>query len=268
MSYDSIEQSVESGSVVELYEFTQGVSKHLYCSTESSIVYQSRTYKPFSGSRKTIKQTTDVLKDSISFTFPRADEFASQYLGFAPDDLVTVSIYRGHTTDSSGMFVVYWKGRVIGSKTSGNEISIDCESVFTSIKRPGLRARFEYNCRHSLYLPSCGVNKESYKVQRNIISISGVSIDIQGGSALGSGYLTGGMLVTNLGISRFITSHVNDNIKIARPINGLTGGTLVSLYPGCDHSIGVCQSKFNNVDNFGGFPWVPAQNPFAGSSIV
>ncbi len=268
MSYSTVDQSIENGSVVELYEFIQGLTKHRYCSTEQEVQYLSQIYKPFSGSRKTIKQTTDALKDTISFTFPRDDAFASQYLGFAPDDLVTLSIYRGHTTDSSGEFSVYWKGRVIGTKTSGNEIIIDCESVFTSIKRPGLRARFELTCRHPLYLTGCGVNREAFKVDSSVLSINGTSISVQGGTALGSGYLNGGMLITQSGVARFITSHVNDAIKIARPISDLKGGDIVYLYPGCDHLMATCNSKFNNLDNFGGFPWIPTKNPFGGSSIV
>ena len=268
MSYSAIESSIENGSVIELYEFIQGLSKYRYCSTESAVEYQSTIYKPFAGSRESIKQTTDVLKDSISFNFPRSDEFASQYLGFAPDDLVTVTIYRGHSTDTSSEFAVYWKGRVIGAKASGNDVVVDCESVFTSIKRPGLRARFEYNCRHSLYLTGCNVNRELYKIACPIISISGVTISIQGGTNLGSGYLAGGMLITSSGIARFITSHSGDFITIARPIVELLGGDIVSVYPGCDHLMSTCNSKFSNIDNFGGFPWVPTKNPFGGSSII
>lgn len=268
MSYNALETSIENGSVVELYEFIQGVSKYRYCTSEKSVEYQSQIYEPFAGTRKSIKQSTDVLKDTISFTFPRGDVFASQYLGFAPDDVVTVSIYRGHTTDTDGEFAVYWKGRVIGTKTSGNDITIDCESVFTSIKRPGLRARFEYNCRHSLYLTGCNVNREAYKILSSVLSINGVTLSVQGGTVLGSGYLTGGMLITSSGVARFITSHSGDFITISRPINDLQGGEVVSLYPGCDHLMSTCNSKFNNIDNFGGFPWVPSKNPFGGSSIV
>lgn len=268
MSYDAIDSSIEDGSVVELYEFVQGVSRYTYCSTEEAVLYQSQIFKPFAGSRKSIKQTTDVLKDTISFVFPRGDVFASQYLGFAPDELVTVAIYRGHTTDVLGEFNVYWKGRVIGTKTSGNEISIDCESVFTSIRRPGLRARFEYNCRHSLYSAGCNVNREAYKTTGAVINVSGVNVSVQGAANLGNGYLTGGMIITPSGVSRFITSHIGDDLIISRPFSDLQGGTIVSVYPGCDHQMTTCQSKFSNLDNFGGFPWVPTKNPFGGSSIV
>lgn len=268
MSYDQIEQSVEDGSVIELYEFVQGIDRYLYCSCESEVEFQSRIFNPFAGTRKQIKQTADVLKDSISFTFPRGDEFASQFLGFAPDQVITVTIYRGHSTDSTNSYAVYWKGRVLGTSTSGNEINIDCESVFTSIKRYGLRARYLYNCRHSLYSVGCNVNRESFKVQGSVISTSGNVLTVQGLASYSNGYFTGGIVIAPSGTNRFITKHESDIITVSRPINELIGNQIVTVYPGCDHSLSACDSKFNNLDNFGGFPWIPVKNPFGGSSIM
>jgi len=41
----------------------------------------------------------------------------------------------------------------------------------------------------------------------------------------------------------------------------------VSAFPGCDKSIGICQAKFNNHQNYGGFPHTPTKNPFDGTPI-
>jgi uncharacterized phage protein (TIGR02218 family) len=37
-------------------------------------------------------------------------------------------------------------------------------------------------------------------------------------------------------------------------------GDAFTISPGCDHSISTCHSKFNNVDNFRGFPSMPGQD--------
>jgi Phage conserved hypothetical protein BR0599 len=34
-------------------------------------------------------------------------------------------------------------------------------------------------------------------------------------------------------------------------------GDAFTVYQGCDHTPGTCQSKFNNLANFRGFPYVP-----------
>ncbi|MBV8777226.1 MAG: phage BR0599 family protein, partial [Alphaproteobacteria bacterium] len=30
-----------------------------------------------------------------------------------------------------------------------------------------------------------------------------------------------------------------------------------ALLPGCDHTVATCQSTFNNLSHFGGFPYIP-----------
>jgi hypothetical protein len=38
--------------------------------------------------------------------------------------------------------------------------------------------------------------------------------------------------------------------------------------PGCDHTTGAAGcGKFNNVANFGGFPYIPTKNPHGGGPL-
>ena len=160
MTYSTYENSLELGTPVELYEFVQGIQRWNYISGADSIVRLGQVYTPMPVSRDRIKQTSDIFKDSLKLSFPRDDAFASQFLGFAPEDVTTVTVLRGHYGDPDNEYIVYWKGRIVGAKVNGNQIDVEAESVFTSIKRPGLRARFEYGCRRTLYLKGCNVNRE------------------------------------------------------------------------------------------------------------
>lgn len=269
MTYTAYETSLEAGTPIELYEFVQGLQRWNYISGANSIVRLGQTYTPMPTKRDRIKQTSDIFKDGLKLTFPRDDPFASQFLGFSPENVTTLTVLRGHYGDPDSQFITYWKGRVVGAKASQNEIHVECESVFTSIKRPGLRARFEYGCRRTLYNRGCNVNRELYKLEGNVMSIaSSIQIQVAGAASMAAGYFTGGMLVAPNGASRFITAHSSDVVTISRPIQGLIGGQTVAIYPGCDHLMSTCKDKFNNLDNFGGFPWVPSRNPFNGSSIV
>lgn len=268
MSYGSYESSIDSGSPIELYEFTQGGNRWYFTSHANPIEKDNNTYLPSPMTRGKIKLTSDVMKDSLKLSFPRGDAFAGQFLGFSPEKPTTVTILRGHITDPSEDFVVYWKGRIIGASAGGNKIDVDCESIYTSIKRPGLRARFEYNCRHVLYGGGCNLNREAFKVSSVIGGLSGglwVTLEPTGKP---DGYFTGGMLVSSQGATRFISAHVGDQLTISRPDPELEVGEPIDLYPGCDHLKTTCKNKFNNLDNFGGFPYIPVRNPFDGSSIV
>lgn len=267
--YTDYEDALELGTPIELYEFTQGTSKWNYVSGANGFTRFGQTYTPFPVERDRIKQTSDIFKDALKLTFPRSNEFAVQYIGFAPEEVTTLTVLRGHYGDPDEQFIVYWKGRVIGAKASGNTIDIECESIFTSIKRPGLRARFELGCRHTLYLSGCNVNRKAYKRDGAILSIgNGVNITVNGAGSRADGYYTGGLLLAPSGASRFITGHASDVVTISRPLTELVSSLVVSIYPGCDHLKNTCLNKFNNLDNFGGFPYIPTRNPFNGSSIV
>lgn len=269
MTYSAYESSLELGTPVELYEFVQGIQRWNYISGADSIIRLGQVYTPMPVKRDRIKQTNDIFKDALKLTFPRDDPFASQFLGFAPEEVTTLTVLRGHYGDPDNEYIVYWKGRVVGAKATGNEIHVECESVFTSIKRPGLRARFEYGCRRTLYARGCNVNRELYKLTGSVLSISGgITVAVSGAALQPAGYYTGGLLVAPNGATRFLTAHTGDQVTMARPISGLVGGMSVSIYPGCDHLRATCRNKFNNEDNFGGFPFIPTRNPFDGSSII
>jgi uncharacterized phage protein (TIGR02218 family) len=268
MSYLSVENSINQSEPVELYEFQRGNTTWLYASCAQPVVYNTRIYQPSPIQRDRVKQSTDAFKNDIKITLPRDDELSQQFLGFAPDDITTLNIYRGHYYDNN--FIVYWKGRIIGAEVSGNEVVINCESVFTSIRRPGLRAVFEYSCRHVLYGNACRAAPSAFEISGVIADIrdSGLTIETLAAGSVPSGYFTGGMIGQLTGIRRFITAHSGFNLTLSRPLTQLSIGSNIKLYPGCDHSKSTCNNKFNNLDNFGGFPYIPIRNPFDGGSIV
>lgn len=266
MSYATLETSTQDGAPVELYTFAQGTQFWRFTTAPDTVTYAAVGYTPSSISRDRIKQTADVLKDSLKLEFPRGDSFASQFLGFAPDIVTTVTVMRGHAGDSE--FIPYWKGRVIAAVASGNKIELACESVFSSIRRPGLRARYELTCRHALYSARCGVNLEASQTTGVTSVVSGVTLTVPEAAGFADGYFTGGMVKAPDESTRFIVAHAGEVLTVQRPIAGLSAGETVRLYPGCDHLMTTCNSKFGNIDNFGGFPWIPIRNPYDGRSIA
>ena len=269
MTYTAYESSIDSGTPVELYEFIQGLNKWYFTSGADEFVSLGRTFVPAPIVRDRIKQGEDALKETLTLTFPRGDLFASQFLGFTPDLVTVVNVYRMHGEDPDKQLIQYWKGRVSGASASANTLKVECESVFTSVKRPGLRAKYEFTCRHTLYARGCNVNRELYLHTGSLISVSnGIVLTVSGAGSFPSGYFSGGMVITPDFGARFITAHASDNITVSRPFQSLSGGTTLNLYPGCDHLMETCRVKFNNLDNYGGFPWIPKDNPFAFKSIA
>jgi len=268
MTYAAYESSVESGTPLELYVFATGSVVTRLVTSESNFTLGFDTYTASAVKRDRVKQSSDPFKDGLRVSFPRGDEFASQFIGVSPDAITTLTIYRGHYGDPDAQFQVYWKGRVIGARATENEIGLDCESVFTSIQRPGLRAKFEYGCRHTLYGTECRVSSTIYRhVGSVLITSTPTVIDVSGADTYAAGYFNGGMLIDSFGTPRGIVSHSGTSITLTRQFVSLPVGA-VTLHPGCDHLKETCNTKFNNLDNFGGFPYIPSRNPFNGSSIL
>lgn len=267
VSYASRESSTAQGAPIELYEFRQGVLRWTYCSAADPVTHAGMVFEPAAIERDRVKQTTDPFKNDLRVTLPRAMEFAARCLGTVGEDVTTLTIYRGHVGD--GEFIAYWKGRLVGAEASGNTVVLECESVFTSIRRPGLRARFEYGCRHPLYSPQCAVFASAYETDGTVASMdaSGLAIVSAAAAAQPEGHFSGGILAAG-GVRRFIVTHgAGGALTLSRVVPGLLTGAAIKLYPGCDHTRAACADKFANLDNFGGFPWIPTRNPFDGGSL-
>jgi uncharacterized phage protein (TIGR02218 family) len=94
-----------------------------------------------------------------------------------------------------------------------------------------------------------------------------VTVQVAVAASRPDGYFVGGMLATTAG-ARMIVGHAGIDLTLVAPMVGLTAGDAVQLYAGCDHTMAHCKDRFGNLDNFGGFPFIPVKNPFTGDAIV
>lgn len=71
------------------------------------------------------------------------------------------------------------------------------------------------------------------------------------------------------GSVHMITEHTRGKLTLIRalPTTELEHVTSIAISPGCDHYATTCKNKFGNIENFGGFPYMAAANPFAGTHV-
>lgn len=267
MSYAAVDVTVQGGQPIFLYEFVQPGETWRFTSSPVPVSHAAQTWTPEAIIHSDVTQSSELNKDAVTLTFPRTNTFAQQFLTEMQDAVTQVTIWRGHPDD--GEFVAYWKGRVAAGSASGQAIRVECESIFTSLRRPGLRARYQRTCRHSLYGRGCRLTLATFATASTVSTISadGMTMTIPAASSQADGWWFGGILKFG-DIMRMIIAHSGTSITISRPIPGLIATSAVSIHPGCDRSRGTCLTKFNNLDNYGGFPWIPLKNPMGGSSIV
>lgn len=283
-TYSNLETSAHGGRPVELFRFVLGGQVWTY-SSGPEIAYNGETYAAFPVGRDDIQQTKELGKSPLEVLLPRTCELSLLYLAGQPEHVVTLTVFRTHV-GAAGV-VVYWKGRVVSVDWPDPATAkLVCESVFTSLKRPGLRARYQRMCRHALYSPQCGVDKAIYAVAgvATAINAAGTVVTVPEAAGYANGYFLGGLLETSDGAARFISAHSGGSISIASPSQSMLtqvslsgygrgygdyyGGVPVTIYPGCGRNRDTCQSRFGNILNFGGWPWIPKRNPFDGRSLL
>ncbi len=272
---------------VELYKIVLADQTWNWTSGDTDVVYNGDTYTPMVIGRSEVEQGAEINRANINLTVARDNPVGAIYLARTPDHHATVTLFRQESElegSPDTETLVYWKGRISGAKAGGSQIEISCESVFTSLRRFGLRARYQRGCRHALYHRGCNLNREDFAVDvARVTAISGVNITVPEAALQADGWYIGGMIELD-GVFRFVVNHVGTTLTLQRVWEDLAeavansgygynygyfyGGLSVRIYPGCDRSRATCESKFNNLDNYGGFDWIPMRNPFDGKSII
>jgi len=137
-------------------------------------------------------------------------------------------------------------------------------------------------CTHALYDPGCspgygpspGPNKANYDGGNSILSIDGSlpqqilhmgGYDPTGLYSLGYLQFTSGLNINLVRTIKWSIGYGPGNVVMSLmsplPNTPQIGDTLVA-YQGCDKTQSTCQNKFGNLNNFGGFPYVPQETVF------
>lgn len=130
-----------------------------------------------------------------------------------------------------------------------------------------LNIPFPYNtfqpaCRWSLYGAGCTLVKASFGVSG--ICYGGNQLLFNSNLGNASAYFDQGVITftggPNSGVTRTVRLylHASGQILLYLPLPFVpTSGSTFTIYPGCDKKMSTCDSKFSNLINFGGFPFIP-----------
>lgn len=271
MPYSSYEESVQDGQPVELYTFMFRGTAYRYTSADKDVTFDTQTYIAAQLERSEIQEVSDLPKNNITIRAPRDFEIAQFFNPTPPSEVVPFTLREFHNTDGSPEAIVKWQGRVLNVDWSGSEATLTCENIFTSLKRQGLRRLYQRQCPHILYGAQCGLDSSLFRSEAQLTSGGTVNLVSPAFLVLGDDYLAGGYMewerTPGVFERRAIRTHVGDTIQVTHAIPDLTALNTVRVYPGCDHMPTTCIDKFDNLVNYGGFPYIPEQNPFGQNSV-
>jgi len=271
VTYDLQEISDQSGFPVELYEFTVNGVIRYFTSGQQDYEYQTKMYLATPLSRSEFEETGDLPKNDITLTCRSDFVIARLFRAAPPSDVVLFTLREVHFNDGAQEAIIKWRGRVLNVSVDGPTAQLNCENVLTSMRRTGLRRLYQRQCPHILYGGECKANSSAFLVIVTLSSVDGITLNSGDFDALPDNWFAGGYIEWEVtpGVieRRAIKTHIGANVTITHPVPGLVSGQVVNAFPGCDHTVPTCIAKFNNVINYGGFPYIPGTNPYGGNSV-
>lgn len=289
MSYIGDETSQSDGDVVELYKFQTSSGDLTQTSADVPIVFNLETYLRESISRSVVQiGGSEDDPPTLTLTVPRSHPVAGRYIQTIPPDKDRVIVYRGQIGGAvplqdgtislpANQVIQYFEGFVSTVKFTDSQAEITLASEHSIFNRPFPRKNFRNLCNHLLYDGGCAVNEALFEVNVSVTAITGNILTLAGvpdigdptpvvGQLIDGPYYDGGLLTDPItGDTRMILqlTRTPDEAQILFPFQNLSVGTILTMVPGCDHTLATCTAKFDNAPRYGGFPFVPTDNPFS-----
>lgn len=254
-------------------ERTDGVTQ-AFTSFDKPLTVDGITYKPansFSASQ--FASDTDMSVADV------------ELLGaLDSDDIVAADLLAGvYDHAEVELFVVDWgdltipktivrRGWIGTISQSGISFRAELRGLGQRIQQPVIDS-YSAECRVDLFSGKCGVNRAAFAVNAAVTSLTdgalGVAADnrvffsdtlgqAEGYFAYGELWWTSG---ANDGRKTEIRAFKDGRIELWEPMGlDIAVGDTFTIHAGCDKAFSTCRSKFNNVVNFRGEPYVPGND--------
>lgn len=247
---------------VELYHIYRGETHWRYTSGDVAVVHAGQTWQPATISRGQVEYHGDLEISKLAVTFAKTNPAVSAYLANIPVQLAWIEVIKLFRDHDPADPLVLFIGQILKVSLKGSAIQASCEGLEAFLKQQIPKYCYQPECNWSLFDDKCTLDRESWAVTANSVTVEEDGITIISADFLGYsadhytlGYLEWGEW------SRLITNSTESMIKIAYAIPGLTSGQSVTVYAGCNGLLSTCRDKFDNVVNFGGHPYIPLDNP-------
>jgi uncharacterized phage protein (TIGR02218 family) len=268
--FEDNEESRYAGHPITLYYFRYGSAPANYIAwtdNEETITYAGVDYLPHPIQRNAVNASGTLDKSDLTIQVPHDSALTELFRVWPPSQVVTLTISQGHLDDDDNEFLVIWKGRVLSVNREITQATLTCQAMATALRRSGLRRNYQYGCPHVLYGTHCKANKAAATVTATISAINGNVLDFVPGWTVVDQmkYINGTVSWTDASGVNHIRSMISHAVLDQYGLNGLpqnlSVGDTVEVTLGCNRQMDDCSAVHNNINNFGGQPWIPTKNP-------
>ncbi|MCX8029884.1 MAG: phage BR0599 family protein [Brevinematales bacterium] len=259
MSYNIQITKTEVPYFVELYQFITTewalyLTPYRYKITKSDIEYtptvMERTdFEIEKGEERTVT-ISFATRENVSLTFLTSN---------IPRIRVKIIRYFVEADVEKVLFV--GEGDIVG--VSNRVLTLKAVDILSLNKCKVPPFVYSAYCNNTLFDSRCLLNKNNFRLTTIVTVHSGgstlASTQLQ---SYASDFFTYGYVEWGSN-TRLITKHDNTAgvIHIHVPFDEDVNGQTVKIYAGCDKTAQTCKNKFNNLQNFLGFPYIPLKNP-------
>lgn len=270
----------------DLYTFTLASGDVLrWTDAQQNVIYDGNTYiaafrDPEPGlTRGTTKTSIGLNSDSLEIDIAFDD--ATLILGESPAAFaqaggfdnaqvrVDVALAPDWSSPVVNGVVNLFVGLVGSMQVQAAEIKLTVDSLLRILNTTFPVNYFLPQDNNALFSPSNGLSASNYAINCAVATTGGAptATTFSSNATQADGWFSLGYIVWTSGANKGLTSWVksysatNGAFTLAYPITPPASGDTFTAYPGYDRTMATAQSKFNNLANFRGYPFVP--NPYA-----
>lgn len=274
MSYNDgelLETGIRSVRLISLY---CGAKAWHYCNASAPINVGGNVHEPLAGFKTSEPPSaSSISRTSMSLFVPQDIELVTILKLGVPNVEITAEVLDGQIDEAE--YVKVFSGRLTNYKIKRPYAELLIESLRASSKRFAATQVVSARCPVPLYeVGTCNVNKELFKTSGVVTAISGLTITVAEAAAKPDPWFRGGFASwldedLEVEVVKDIENSSGAVIRLASAPVKLAVGTIVNLYPGCNHQWdGDCSAtKFNNQLNCRALPFLRNGKPFSGETL-
>jgi len=266
VSFDDDERSVSQSRPIDLYTITTPTATYRLTSHPVDVAYAGNVYTATTMSRGDQQVQQDTTGRELVVYLPVAHPVVQQFAATGvPPHGVKVTLLRLQTVSMQAQ--QSWSGFATGLNIRGHMAMFRVPSVTDDALKVTLPVvRAQKRCNHVLFDKQCspspgidGPTELSYTIIAKLVSqtVTPGAVTVVVDSVIGNpdGWFTfGGASHLATVQLRSVLGHVGTTLILNEKFVGAQPGDLIGLVAGCAHDVDTCESKFVNVQNFGGMP--------------
>ena len=169
----------------------------------------------------------------------------------------------GGALDTSLGAIVWFYGRVADSDCGRSRIEIKVKSLMNLLAVQQMPRRlYQAACTHVFGDAMCTFNRAAMAASAAALAGSTQAQLVTALSPTPATLFDQGTVIgvtgANAGTTRTVKQLAAGTVTLLKPfLYPVAAGDTFELLPGCDHTTATCQTVFNNLAHYGGFPYIP-----------